>query len=216
MKTLHLETRRKFPKIDLSPLNNIEGKTISLAATIQYLDLVPKIKTHLEKQSKKVIIKKGSFHQAQVLGCNSQAFDKTADTLLLITDGKFHAINNAIQLNKEIYIFNTKVLERITKQKIEKQKQKIKAKQSKFLSYNIVGIIQSTKPGQKYSNIIGLKQKIQKLGKTPHIFQADNINPEELENFPDVQIWINTACPGLALDSGKIINFSDIKQYLVQ
>ncbi len=214
MKTLFLETRKKSQDIDFSQLDNIPGQTISLAATIQYLDLIPKIKSYLEEQGKEVIIKQGSFYKAQVLGCQSQAFDKNADTLLLLADGKFHAINNAIQLNKEIYIFNTKTLDKITMQEIEKQNQKIKAKQAKFLSYNRVGLILSTKQGQKYPDIIGLKNKIKKLDKVAHIFQTDNINLQELENFPDIQIWINTACPGLALDSAKIINLVDIGEFI--
>ncbi len=215
MKTLFIETRKKFPKdLDLSPLNQIPGQTISIAATIQYLDLIPKIKQYLEDRGKKTIIKQGAHHQAQVLGCQSQAFDKNADTLLLVTDGKFHAINNAIQLNKEIHIFNTKTIEKITRQEIEKQKQKTKAKQTKFLSYNRIGIITSTKPGQNHQYIIGLKQKIEKLGKNTYIFQSDNINPTELENFPDIQIWINTACPGLAMDSEKIVDLSDVEEFL--
>ena len=211
MKTLFIETRKKFPQdLDLSPLNQIPGNSISLAATIQYIDLIPKIKQYLEDKGKTVIAKQ----KPQVLGCQSQAFDKTADTLLLITDGKFHAINNAIQLNKEIHIFNTQTLEKITKEDLEKAKQKTKAKQTKFLSYNRIGIIISTKPGQQCDNIIGLKQKIEKQGKNTYIFQSDNVNPAELENFPDIELWINTACPGLALDSEKIVNLSDVEEFI--
>ena len=39
----------------------------------------------------------------------------------------------------------------------------------------------------------------------------DNINTSELENFP-IDIWINTACPGLALDSSKIIDSSSLEK----
>ena len=214
MKTLFLETRKKFTDIDFTPLNNLEGQTISLAATIQYLDLIPQIKEYLEKQNKTIILKQGSFHQAQVLGCQSQAFDKTADTLLLITDGKFHAINNAIQLNKEITIFNTKTLEKIIFKDIKREQEKIKGKQNKFISYNIVGILTSTKQHQKYNNIEELKQKLENKGKTTYIFESETLNLNELENFPQIQIWVNTACPGLARDHNKIINLSDIQEFL--
>jgi len=217
MKLLHLETRRKFPSnIDFSPLDKLPGKTISLVATIQYLDLIPKIKNYLEKQGKKIIIKQGADYKAQVLGCNSRAIDKNADTILLLADGKFHALNNALQQNKEIYIFNTHKLEKITKQEIQKHKNKTKAKISKFLSYDTIGLISSTKPGQKYPNIIGLKNKIEKLseGKKAYVFQTDNLNISELENFQDIKIWINTACPGLAMDSEKIVNLVDVKKFI--
>ena len=219
-RTLFIETRKKFNQsdIDLKPLNKLPGKTISLAATIQYLDLIPQIKDYLQTQNKKVIIKQNpqSKIKAHVLGCQSQAFDKSADTLLLITDGKFHAINNAIQLQSPIYIFDTKNLQKITKQDIEEENKKTKAKLNKFLTYNIIGLIQSTKQGQHSPNIIGLKNKIQNKYKDKqiYIFESDNINLQELENFPQIKIWLNTACPGLARDSNNIINYSDVLQFL--
>jgi len=214
MKIMHVEARKKFPSVNLSKLNKLPGRTISLAATIQYLDLVPKIKEYLERLNKKIIIKKGAFYKAHVLGCQSQAFDKKADTLLLIADGKFHALNNAIQLNREIYVFNTKTLEKITRQEIDRIKQKIKAKQKKFLMADKIGILVSIKPGQFYKNTKQLKKKIEKLNKKVYIFEADNIRDEEFENFPDIKIWVNTACPGLALENPKIINYQDILEFL--
>ena len=131
MKTLFIEARRKFNKnVDLSLLDKLPGKTISLAATIQYLDLIPKIKKYLESKGKKVIIKQGAHYPGHILGCQPQAFDKTCDSLLLLADGKFHGINNSVSLNKELYIYSTKKIEKITKQDIDKANQKTKAKQN--------------------------------------------------------------------------------------
>tara|TARA_Y100000310_G_scaffold134164_1_gene133167 strand:+ start:520 stop:1170 length:651 start_codon:yes stop_codon:yes gene_type:complete len=215
MKTLFIEARKKFNKdIDLSILDSIPGKTISLAATIQYLDLIPQVEKYLEKQGKKVIIKQGAYHLGHVIGCNSNAFDKTSDTLLLLADGKFHALNNAIQLNKELYVYNTSKLEKITKQDLTKQKQKTKAKQAKFLSSNNIGLIISTKSGQHHKGAQELAKKIEKLDKQVYLFETNNINIAELENFPHIQIWVNTACYGLAMDDNKIINYQDILKFL--
>ena len=210
MKTLFIEAR-KSGKINFSALK-LPGRTISLASTIQYLDFVPKISNYLKKKGKKIIIKKGAKFPAHIIGCNPSAFDKNADTLLLLADGKFHALNNAVILDKEIYIFNLQSLAKITKQEISRIKAKIKAKQSKFLLYNNIGIIISTKSGQYY-NLNNLKKQIEKLGKKAYIFQTDTLNPEELENFP-IKIWINTACPGLGIEQENILNLSDIQDFL--
>ncbi|MFH1451691.1 MAG: diphthamide synthesis protein [archaeon] len=215
-KILHIEARKKFDndEINLKPLDNLNGKTISIAATVQYLDLIPKIKDYLKSKGKEVILQKGQKHKAQVLGCNSKAFDKTADTLLLLADGKFHAINNAIQLQKPIIIYNTKNLEEITEEDIESENKKTKTKQSKFLLAEKVGIIVSTKQGQKHAQINIIKKKIENQNKKAYIFEANNINTNELENFPQIKIWINTACSGLARDHKDIINLSDILEFL--
>ncbi|MFH0712114.1 MAG: diphthamide synthesis protein [archaeon] len=216
MKPLFIEAKKKFKdeNINLKLLNELKGKTISLAATIQYIDLIPKVKTYLEKQGKKVIIKQGAHHEAHVLGCNSSALDKSADTILIITDGKFHAINNAIQIQKEIYIFDTENLTKIKKKEIELHKKKTLAKKKIFLSINTVGLLISTKPGQKNKTIEQIRKKIEKLKKKVYIFEGDTINPTELENFPQIKIWVNTSCPGLALDDKRIINLADILEFL--
>ena len=210
---LFIETRKKFKEsdINLSLLDSLPGKTISLAATIQYLSLVPKIKAYLEERGNKVIIKQGAFYEAHVLGCNSNAFNSNADTLLLITDGKFHAINNAVQLEKEIFVFNGRILEKVTQADINIILRKKKAAISKFLASNSVGILVSTKPGQHRASE-SLIEKLRKK-KQVYVFESNNINIAEFENFP-IDIWVNTACYGLGLDDSRIVNFQDILQFI--
>ena len=216
VRVLFIEARRKFKdsEINLKLLDNLKGETISLTATVQYIGLIPKVKSYLESKGKKVIIKKGAYHKAHVLGCNSSAFDKSADTLLLITDGKFHAINNAIQLQKEIYIFTTKSLEKIEQKEIDAYNKKIQIKKIKFLAANNIGLLVSTKHGQHQKSIHTIKDKIKKLNKKVYVFEADNINTAEFENFPQIEIWVNTACYGLPQDNSKIINLSEILEFL--
>ena len=106
---IHIEARQKFNlnNVNLNALDKLPIGTISLAATVQYLDLVNPVKDYLEKQKRKVILKKGAYYNCHVLGCNPNAFDKKSEILLLLCDGTFHALNNAIQLNKEIYVFDS-------------------------------------------------------------------------------------------------------------
>lgn len=213
MEILHIEARKKFKNINLEQLNKFSKKTISIAATVQYIDLIPQIKKYLEKKNNRIILKKGAYHKSQVLGCNPSAFDKSADILLLIADGKFYAKNNAIKLDKELYIFNSKTLEKITKQDIAKYQNKIKNKINKFFHFKKIGLIVSTKTGQQYNKATELKKKIEELDKDVYIFQTDTIALSELENFPQIKIWINTACYGLALDSNNILNYQDILKF---
>jgi len=216
MKTLLIETKRKFKNsdIELKILKKLPGKTISLAATIQYIDLVPKVKSYLESLGKSVTIKEGAHYKAHVLGCNSIALDNTAETILIITDGKFHAINNAIQIQKPIYVFSGKILEEVTQEDINTHNKKTLSKQKKFLLSDKVALILSAKHGQHHNQIIKIKTKIEKLDKKVYIFESNNINTQEFENFPQIQLWINTACFGLARDDPRIVNLADITEFL--
>ena len=216
MKTLFIEARRKFKDsdINLKLLNKLPGKTISLAATIQYIGLIPKVKKYLESIGKKVTVKKGAYYKGHVLGCNSSAFEKSSDTLLLITDGKFHAMNNAVQLQKEIYVFTTKTLEKIDGEEIREHNKRTDVKKKKFLVAKNVGLLVSTKYGQFQKGIHNIGDKIKKQDKEVYVFEANDINTDEFENFPQIQIWVNTACYGLAQDDRRIVNLSDILEFL--
>ncbi len=216
MEKIFVEMRKKFnlDEINFSSLDSLEGKTISLAATVQYLDLIKPVKKYLEEKGKKVILKQGAFYEGHVLGCNPRAFEKEADNLLLITDGKFHALNNAINLEKEIFVFNTRNLEKVSREDIGKVLKKIEGKKKKFLMSDIIGLILSSKPGQRSKQFDKIKEDIEKTGKKVFVFETNNININEFENFNDIEIWVNTACYGLGLDDPRIVNYYDIAEYL--
>lgn len=215
MKKLFLELRMKVTNNEnFSVLNSLSGKTIALAGTIQYLDFIKPIKKYLESLGKKVLLKKGAFYEGHVIGCNPSAFNIQADTLLLLADGKFHGMNNALRLNKELFVFNLRNLEKISKEDLEKQTQKNKAKKVKFLSSKRLGVILSTKNGQNFKGIEDILSKIEKLNKEVFLFETDNLNLAELENFPDIPLWVNTACYGIGLDDSRIINLQEIQEFI--
>lgn len=216
MKTLFIETKRKFDEsgIRFELLDKLPGETVALAATIQYIDLIPRVKDYLESRGKEVLIKRGAYYEGHVLGCNSSALDKSADSLLMITDGTFHAINNAVQLQREIYVFTTRTLEKIEQREINEHNKRTLTKQKKFLMADVVGLLVSSKYGQHQKGIHSIKERIEKAGKRVYVFESDNINVVEFENFPQIQMWINTACFGLGRDDMRIVNLVDILEFL--
>ncbi len=210
-----MEFRKKHnSKQDFSALDSLEGKSISIAGTVQYLDILPELKKYLENLGKKVLMKKGAFYDGHIIGCNPAALDLKADTLLILADGKFHAINNALRINREVYVFNLTNLEKITRQDLDKELGKIKGKKVKFLSVNRLGLIVSTKYGQNFRGIKSLTDRLYSAKKEVFVFETDNIPIGDLENFPDIPLWINTACYGLALDDPRIVNLQDILELI--
>jgi diphthamide biosynthesis enzyme Dph1/Dph2-like protein len=199
MKTLFIEAKKKNIEANLKELDNLPD-TIYIVYSIQYKKLAEEIKNQLN--DKKII----GF--SQILGCSEI---KTSADILLIGQGRFHALNLARTSGKEVYIFDNYSINKINKEEIAKENQKERGKYLKFLSSSNIGIIISIKSGQNNMNIAEkLKQKLEKQGKEVFLFLADTLNLSELENFP-VDIFINTACPGLSLDSSMIINYKDIK-----
>lgn len=198
MKTLFIESVRKLDEnIDTGEIEKIPGK-LHILYSIQYKRLAEKIKEKLGNKVVKI---------EQVLGCsiiNPQA------TLLLISSGRFHAVNIALTTNKPVYIYNSNKIEKINEKEIEDMKKKQQAKLAKFYASDTIGLLVSTKSGQnKLKEAEKLKQQLESKypDKKFYLFVAETINLNEIENFP-VDIFINFACPGLELDSSKILNYS--------
>jgi len=203
MKTLFIEAIKEIElnKEKLSELEALLPNTIYVAYSIQYKKLANKVKT---------AIKKKILGFSQVLGCSD--IKTNAEAVLLIGEARFHALNLALSSNKPVIIFDNHSVSSITEKEIEEIKKRNKGKYLRFLSSDNVGILISSKPGQNnIETATKLKKQLEKKGKKAYLFISDNINVSELENFQDIQIWINTACRGLSQDSMKIVDYSIIK-----
>lgn len=200
MKTLFIEARRKLSldKEKLRELEKLIPSTIYIAYSIQYKELAEKVRKELK--NKKIL----GF--SQILGCSKLETD--AEAILLIGSGRFHALNLAISSGKEVCIFPE--LSKIEKSEIEKINLREKGKYAKFLLADRIGVLVSTKPGQDNLTLaLKIKKQIESKDKKVYLFITDNINVSEIENFP-IDLWVNTACPGLSRDSNKVIDYSKI------
>ena len=210
MRIMHLEAQRKafqsVPNLDSLP------QKIGLLYTIQYKPLFEKIKKELEKKGKKVIVGKALLSEGQIIGCNIDSallIQEKIDCFALVSSGKFHAASLMLNTDKPIYIIGEKV-EKIPQQEIDALKKRRKAAVSKFLLADKIGIIVSTKHGQqKMNDALKIKKELSNKKKV-FLFVSDSINLKELENFK-IDSWINTACPGLALDAPNVINLSEYR-----
>ncbi len=206
MKVLFVESLRKekVPFTELELLKKDLPEKIYLVYTIQYKDYAKDVKQQLENHKK-------ILGTSQVLGCANLKTD--ADAILLVGSGRFHALEMALMTGKEVYILEHNHLSKITKEEIDKLLKVRQGKIKKFLTATSIGVIVSLKPGQcNFSLAEKFAEKLKKKGKKSYIFIADYINLGELENYP-IEAWVNTACPGLELDSG-IPNLRDVEQYL--
>ena len=190
-------------------------KSVALFASVQFTNLDNFIK-ELEKNKIKVNITKAkrTNENMQVLGCDcyEDSFEeniiKNSEGVLYIGDGLFHP--KALLLSqiksknfKPIIIFDPVVnqIKEINKKEIEKQIQKYKRNLKLFINSKTLGILVTIKPGQQYLNSAkNLKEKLKEQGKKAYIFIDNNINLSQLENYPFIQCWVNTACPRIGTD----------------
>ncbi len=197
MKTLFIEAKKKIKDFDID-ISNLPEK-LHLLYSIQYKALAENIKKYLENNGYDIL----GFEQ--VLGC-SKINPKAI--LLLIGSGKFHALQLAFSTSNPVFIYEGNSIREISQEEIDKAKNKIKAKLSKFYSEDNIGVLFSNKAGQKKNNNIIDKLR-KKYDKNFYPFISNNIDLTDLDNF-SINIWVNTACPGLEYDSNKVINYENI------
>ncbi|MCF7910646.1 diphthamide synthesis protein [Candidatus Pacearchaeota archaeon] len=195
----------------LSEIKNSKlPKNISLAYSIQYKQLALQIKEFLlEKKYNPV-----SF--TQVLGCSSLKSlksQKNTKAILLIGSGLFHAASLAYETKLLVYLYsaNSGTIKKISDEEILKLEKTKKSSYINYLNSDKIGVLISLKPGQRrFEQAINFKKILK--NKNSYLFIGDNLNTQETENFPQIQAWVNTACPRLDFEykENKIINLKDL------
>ena len=196
MKTIFIEAKSKEDITSVLKKFKEEGR-IGLVSSVQYLNQLEKAKEIIPN----------SVIAGQVLGCkvtNTIKVKKDVDKYLYIGSAYFHPIKIAMMVDKPVYIANplTNEISLIDKKDVEDYQKKIRGKQTKYLMSEQKAFIVSTKVGQNRLNII-LKRK----EKYP-IFICNSLNLNELENFSEIDYWVNTACN--RIEGKNIINLEDL------
>ncbi|MBU1030203.1 MAG: 2-(3-amino-3-carboxypropyl)histidine synthase subunit [Nanoarchaeota archaeon] len=208
------ENKVKLPRKLIGKL----PKNIALFTTAQYLSQLYSWKKQLEKAKKHVILleTKHTETPGQILGCNTEEFIADFDAFLFVGDGVFHPQALILKNNKEVFTYNpsTKIDSKLTKEDVETIRKKVIGAKTKFLSSTEIGVIVTTKPGQtKLEKALELKKRFP--DKNFYFLIANNINPSEFENFPFIEMFVNTACERIAYDDQSkfrkpVLNLEDI------
>ena len=221
MKIMMVESRYKG-KISLSNLDaGTLPKKVGLATTVQFLDYVDEIKAFLEKSGKIIFSDKiRQKYDTQLLGCDTGAAEKVkenVDAFLYIGTGIFHPLGIALNIDKDVFCYDpiNAIMSKIDKSEVERYNKKRKAAYMKFLQATEIGILVSLKPGQNnFRKAIELKNQLKE--KNCYIFAFDTLDFSQIENFPFIQCWVNTACNRILDDYSKftkpLVDLSDIEK----
>ncbi|MDD5181592.1 MAG: 2-(3-amino-3-carboxypropyl)histidine synthase subunit [Candidatus Nanoarchaeia archaeon] len=205
----------------------IRQKNIGLFTTIQFIGQMKQLKQFLEKNGKNILVGHPDYkavEPGQVLGCDVSApksIEDKCDIFLYLGSGKFHQLNLAVQTGKQIIQANplTETVSAISKAEVEHFKKMRDETLKKAVSGKVYGILISAKPGQ-YNPLLAekIKKRLESKGKTVYMFISDTISPDETYNFPQIDVWVNTACYRIGLDDAEnypkpLVNASDLLEY---
>ena len=180
---------------------------IGLLATIQYLDLIPKVKSILEKSGRKVFVGTGDrriAYPGQVLGCNcssAEAVLDEVDAFLFIGEGDFHPLAAAFGIKKDVIVLNpvTSEIRSMAEVRDRILRKRFAAIQTAKNAQSFLVIVCS-KVGQNRSKEADRAiEKIRSHGLKAYKAILEEITPLSLLSYR-VDAYVNTACPRVAMD----------------
>jgi len=209
--TLFVEAHYQLGSVEIlkTVLEYLEGKEkIGLVTTTQHLHLLEDAAHFLEENGKKILMKEGAGTlEGQVLGCNfSSVQDLPVDAFLYLGSGNFHPLGIKLSTQKPViiadpYLNQVRDIEEFTDRILRIRFARItRASEAKKF-----GIIVSSKEGQcRWELAKNLKKMIHNEGKEANLILLDEINPPSLLPYMDLDAFIVTACPRIAIDDSKM------------
>ena len=187
----------------------LEGyEKIGLVTTIQHLHLVNEVADFLEQNGKEILMDKGSgTTKGQVLGCNFSAIKNLdADAFLYIGSGNFHALGIKLFTDKTVivadpYLGDARVIDEFADRILRIRSARI----AKAMDAKRFGIIVSTKKGQSRLELAKyLKNMLKDVDREGFILLLDDVSPDLLIPFMDLDAFVMTACPRIAIDDSEM------------
>ncbi len=185
-----------------------EYSKIALVTTTQHLHLLNEMKDFLEDNGKEVVLGSSkSTKKGQVLGCNfSSIKNLDAEAYLFVGSGNFHPLGIYLFTKSPVIAldpYNSEIREideyadRILRIRFARI---IKAKEAKKW-----GIIVSSKEGQYRMDLaFNIKKQLNENNMEGFIIMLDHVNPDALLPYLELDAFIVTACPRIAIDDSQM------------
>jgi 2-(3-amino-3-carboxypropyl)histidine synthase len=218
MKILHIPCKSTL-KVDLSQIKSkLKGK-ILLFTTVQYVEQIDEMRKQLGAENCSVIKPKDSHakYAGQILGCTKLSKDEISgfDAILFVGDGLFHPIALSNE-DIDVYCYNPKSnhLQKLDETHFKNIEKKKKLGLNTFYRSKKIGVLISTKPGQKRLDAIDVLKK-NYPDKEFFGILFDTIDFSRLLDFNFIECFVNTACPRIGVDDElpmPCINISDLEE----
>ena len=181
---------------------------IALVTTTQHLHILNEIKDYLEDNGKEVVLGSSrTTRKGQVLGCNfSSIKNLDAEIFLFIGSGNFHPLGIYLFTKTPVLALDpynneiremTEYADRILRIRF--------ARITKAREAEKWGIIVSSKEGQYRMELAKQMKKLLKDNNMEsYIIMVDNVNPDVLLPYLELDAFIVTACPRIAIDDSQM------------
>jgi 2-(3-amino-3-carboxypropyl)histidine synthase len=215
----------KFKKLLARALKELKDfRKVGLVTTVQHIGQLESIKQFLKGRGKRVFIGKHggrARYNGQILGCDwgsIKSVEKDVDCFLYFGGGVFHPLGGALATEKPFlavdpFTGNVRWMEEERKKELRRRRGALLA----AIAARRFGIVCSTKLGQfNFKKAVEVKKILEKDGRVAYILVCNELNYDSLNNFLEVDCFVNTACPRIVEDCDRlrkpVIDAEEIKK----
>jgi 2-(3-amino-3-carboxypropyl)histidine synthase len=182
---------------------------VGITASLQEVPHIALMRQRLEKEGYRVLVGFGSDrvkYAGQVLGCDytsALSIKDKVEIFIHLSGGLFHALGLGLATQRPVVLCDPY---RGEAREIEYEVRKVKAARLYY-------VVRAMEEAKQYCVVIGckwrqrhlysamrVKKKLEEKGKKVYLLILHEVSPQALENFPEPDAFIITACPRIPID----------------
>ncbi|XP_075760581.1 2-(3-amino-3-carboxypropyl)histidine synthase subunit 1 isoform X1 [Pelodiscus sinensis] len=191
--------------VETVQFNFPKGACLALVSTIQFVSALQAASQELRSEYKVSIPQCKPLSPGEILGCTSPRLAPDTDAVVYLGDGRFH-LESVMIANPSIPAYRYdpygKVLSRehYAHERMQRARQEAIRTAARARTW---GLILGTLGRQGSPSVLQhLEVRLQGLGLPFVRVLLSEIFPSKLQLFPDVDAWVQVACPRLSIDWG--------------
>jgi 2-(3-amino-3-carboxypropyl)histidine synthase len=194
------------PLLEKSLSNLRKYKKIGFSYSIQHRHDIEKITEFYKSHGKEILLSKKLGHiayEGHIVGCQYgglKAIESQVDCFVVLGN-QFHGMGAVLSVEKPVIlldVYNNDVRE-LSRLRNKILKQRVISIE-KFKQARNVGIIIEIKLGQKYGSPNYLLEKLRDQGKNAIIITMNELSPDKIMNFYNIDAFVILACPRIPID----------------
>ncbi|XP_036392814.1 2-(3-amino-3-carboxypropyl)histidine synthase subunit 1 [Megalops cyprinoides] len=191
--------------LDTLQLNFTPGQSLALVSTIQFVAALQSVSAVLKEKYKVLVPQCRPLSPGEILGCTSPRLEHPVDAIIYLGDGRFH-LESIMISNPDIPAYRYDPYSKVfTREYYDHKAMRLIRQQAikKARSAQKWGLILGTLGRQGSPKIMEhLESKLKAQGKSFVRLLLSEIFPCKLDLMPDVDAWVQIACPRLSIDWG--------------
>ncbi|XP_062602555.1 2-(3-amino-3-carboxypropyl)histidine synthase subunit 1-like [Saccostrea cucullata] len=181
------------------------GSSFALVCTIQFVAALQAASRELKNQYEVIIPQCKPLSPGEILGCTSPKLKQGTQAIIYLGDGRFH-LESIMISNPSVQAYRYDPYSKVFSKEYYDFDKMHSIRRS---------AIATAAEGQKYGVVLGtlgrqgstkvlqeLLEKIKECGKSSTLVLLSEIFPDKLKLYPDIDAWVQIACPRLSIDWG--------------